>query len=53
MSTEHVDPELVEQTKQQIRNIVREIAQRHRATVELGPASARGGTRVGVVFPAG
>jgi two-component system sensor histidine kinase TctE len=34
-------------------SIVREIAQRHRATVELGPASARGGTRIGVVFPAG
>src|SRR5829696_6789314 len=27
MSTESVDPELVEQTKQQIRNLVREIAQ--------------------------
>lgn len=36
MSTESVDPELVEQTKQQIRNLVREIAQLSKSQVAPG-----------------
>jgi len=36
MSTESVDPELVEQTKQQIRNLVREIAQLSKANLSPG-----------------